>query len=73
MTTLRGISYTSLDTLSRAHVLRKVRLLAKILVTGGAGFVGSCLAMGLRRYKPELHVVALENRPGDIPLYITGH
>lgn len=32
-----------------------------ILVTGGAGFVGSCLAMGVKRQRPEARVVALDN------------
>jgi len=32
-----------------------------ILVTGGAGFVGSCLAMGAKRRYPGARVVALDN------------
>lgn len=32
-----------------------------VLVTGGAGFVGSCLALGLKAYKPALRVLALDN------------
>ena len=32
-----------------------------ILVTGGAGFVGSGLALGLRRGRPDARVVALDN------------
>jgi len=35
--------------------------LKTILVTGGAGFVGSCLAMGLRRLDEGTRVVALDN------------
>ncbi|HPG69714.1 MAG TPA: NAD-dependent epimerase/dehydratase family protein [Candidatus Hydrogenedentes bacterium] len=32
-----------------------------ILITGGAGFVGSCLAIGIRRAMPDVRVVALDN------------
>ena len=32
-----------------------------ILVTGGAGFVGSCLALELRRHREGVSVVALDN------------
>lgn len=32
-----------------------------ILVTGGAGFVGSALALGLRRARPDVVVTALDN------------
>jgi CDP-paratose 2-epimerase len=32
-----------------------------ILVTGGAGFVGSCLAIGLRKERPGTRVVSLDN------------
>lgn len=31
------------------------------LVTGGAGFVGSCLALGLKNHRPSLRVLALDN------------
>lgn len=33
----------------------------KVLITGGAGFVGSCLALGLREARPEWQVTALDN------------
>ena len=33
----------------------------RILVTGGAGFVGSCLAIGVRTHRPDTQVVALDN------------
>jgi CDP-paratose 2-epimerase len=33
----------------------------RILITGGAGFVGSSLALSLKRTAPELHVVAFDN------------
>ncbi|MBN2308658.1 MAG: NAD-dependent epimerase/dehydratase family protein, partial [Candidatus Hydrogenedentes bacterium] len=33
----------------------------KVLVTGGAGFVGSSLALGLRHDRPDVQVVALDN------------
>ena len=32
-----------------------------ILVTGGAGFVGSCLALGLREHYDDARIVALDN------------
>lgn len=32
-----------------------------VLVTGGAGFVGSALALGVKQQKPELRVMALDN------------
>ena len=33
----------------------------RVLVTGGAGFVGSHLAIGIRQHKPNLSVVVLDN------------
>ncbi len=33
----------------------------RILVTGGAGFVGSTLALALKSARPDDHVVALDN------------
>lgn len=33
----------------------------RILITGGAGFVGSSLAVALRRARPDVHVVCLDN------------
>ncbi|HRV59825.1 MAG TPA: NAD-dependent epimerase/dehydratase family protein [Solirubrobacterales bacterium] len=35
--------------------------LGKILITGGAGFVGSSLAISLARSHPDSHVIALDN------------
>jgi len=32
-----------------------------ILITGGAGFVGSCLALGLREHYDDARIVALDN------------
>ena len=33
----------------------------KVLVTGGAGFVGSHLALNLREHRPDVEVIALDN------------
>lgn len=33
----------------------------RVLITGGAGFVGSCLALGLRQARPDWQVTALDN------------
>ena len=35
--------------------------MSTILITGGAGFVGSCLALGLRRHREGVRVIALDN------------
>lgn len=35
--------------------------MSTILITGGAGFVGSCLALGLRRHRDGDRVIALDN------------
>jgi CDP-paratose 2-epimerase len=34
---------------------------SSVLITGGAGFVGSSLALALRRQFPGLNIVALDN------------
>ena len=33
----------------------------KILITGGAGFVGSNMCIYLKEYFPKIHVIALDN------------
>ena len=33
----------------------------RILIVGGAGFIGSCLAIGLKKIHPEWHIICLDN------------
>lgn len=33
----------------------------RILIVGGAGFIGSCLAIGLKKLHPELQIICLDN------------
>jgi CDP-paratose 2-epimerase len=33
----------------------------RILIIGGAGFIGSCLAIGLKKLHPELQIICLDN------------
>ena len=36
-------------------------MLEKVLIVGGAGFIGSCLAIGLKKLHPEWHIICLDN------------
>ncbi|WP_341736923.1 NAD-dependent epimerase/dehydratase family protein [Microcoleus sp. CAWBG640] len=33
----------------------------RVLIVGGAGFIGSCLAIGLKKLHPELQIICLDN------------
>ena len=33
----------------------------RLLILGGAGFVGSSLALGLKQYYPDWHITCLDN------------
>ncbi len=36
-------------------------MVEKILIVGGAGFIGSCLAIGLKKLHPKLDIICLDN------------
>ena len=50
-----------MSTIQERNILGDMVSDSSILITGGAGFVGSQLAMGLRRLYPGTRIVALDN------------